>query len=103
ERMAEQINVADRVQHLVLDEFVVVTQTFAIQHARLVQHDRVLQTAAQRETGGAHRLDVLHEAERPRTGYFLHVRSAGEVDDDLPIFGAEYRVRKIDCEIESVT
>src|SRR4051812_22128394 len=100
--MTEQIDVADRVQYLVLDELVVVSQALAIQYARLVQHDRILQTAAECEAGRAHRLDILHEPECPRTRDFLHVRRSRKIHDDLPIFGAEHRMRKIDREIETI-
>src|SRR6476661_6247021 len=65
QRAAEQVEITNRVQHLVLDELVVVTKAFGVEHARLVEDDRILQTAAQREPRRAHRLDVLHEAERP--------------------------------------
>src|SRR5512138_1208166 len=57
-RMTEQIQVADRVQHLVLDELVVVAQALAVQHARVVEHDRVLQAAAERETRRAQGFDI---------------------------------------------
>ena len=98
--MAEQVEVADRVQHLVLDELVVVAQALAVQHAEVVEHDRVLQAAAEPEPGGAHRLDVLHEAERARARDFLDVRVLGEVDDDLPVLRAEHRMREVDREVE---
>jgi hypothetical protein len=47
--MAQQVQVADRVEHLVLHELVVVAQPVAVQHAVLVHHDRVVEAAAQRE------------------------------------------------------
>ena len=50
--------------------------------------------------GRAHRLDVLHEAERPRARHFLHVRMLGEIDDDVAVLGPEHRMRKIDREVQ---
>ena len=101
QRMAEQIQVADGVEHLVAHELVVVAQALAVQHAELVQHDGVLQAAAQAEAGGAHRLDVLHEAEGAGARHFLHVRVAREVDHHVPVLGAEHRMREVDGEVEA--
>jgi len=48
----------------------------------------------------AHRFHVLHEAERARPGDLFCVRVQREVDDDIPVLGAEDRVRKVDGEVE---
>ena len=45
--MPEQVKVADRVQHLVLHEFVVVAKAFGVQHAEIIEHNRVLEAAAE--------------------------------------------------------
>ena len=80
QRVSEQVQVADRVEHLVLGEFVVVAQALGVQDPRLVEDDRILEIAAERQTGGTHRLDVLHEAESPRAADFLDVRMLREID-----------------------
>ena len=49
QRMADHVQVANRVQHLVLHEFVVVAQALGIEHAVVVDHDRVVHAAAQRQ------------------------------------------------------
>src|SRR3982751_3324717 len=63
QRMADEDEVADRVEDLVLDELVVVAQALAVQHLELVDDDGVVEAAAERETARAHHLDVLGEAE----------------------------------------
>src|SRR5439155_7301836 len=83
QRVPEQVEVADRVQYLVLDELVVVAQSFGIEHAEVVQHDRVLQAATEPEARRAHRFDVVHEAKCPGARHFLDIGMLGEVDDDL--------------------
>src|SRR6266567_1906171 len=100
QRMPQQIEVADGIEHLVLGEFVVVAQSFAVQHAGLIEHDGVLQATAEREPRLPHRFDILHEAEGTGAAYFLGVGVLGEVDDDLPVFRSEHRVREVDREIE---
>ncbi len=100
ERMAQQVEIADGVQHLVLHELVVVAQALGVEHAVLVQHNRILQAAAQRQTRGAHGLDILHEPERSGARDFLHVRVLGEIDDDVPVLRPEHRMREVDREIE---
>ena len=42
-----------------------------VQHARLADHDRVLERAAERQAVLAKHLDVLEERERPRRGHLL--------------------------------
>src|SRR4029450_2858631 len=98
--MAQQIQVADRVEHLLLGELLVVAQAFAVQNARFVEHDRVLQAASQREPRGSHRLDIRHEAESAGAAHFLGIRMLSEVDEDMPVFGTEDGMRKIDREME---
>src|SRR6185503_8145703 len=62
--MAQQVEIADRVEHLVLHELVLVAQTVRVEHTKFVHHDRVVQTAAKAEALSTHGLHVLHEAER---------------------------------------
>ena len=100
QRVAEQIDIADRVEHFVFDEFVVVAQPFAVEHARLVENDRVLQAATKPEPRGAHCLEVGHETEGAGAADFLGVGVLREIDHHVPVLGAEHRMRKIDREIE---
>src|SRR5439155_19852493 len=100
QRMAKQIQVADRVEHLVNSKLVVVTQAFAVQDARLVEHDRVLQAAAERQARGAHRLDIRHESESAGAADFLGIGMLGKVDDDVTVLGSEDGMRKVDREVQ---
>ncbi len=78
--MAKQIKIADGVEHLVLDEFVVVTQTITVKHAVFVEHHGVVQATTQRQTVFAQPFDFLHEAEGPGAGHFTGVGVLGKVD-----------------------
>src|SRR5438128_10470291 len=98
--MTEQINVPDRIEHLVLGEFVVVAQALAIEYPRLVQDDRILQAAAQRQTGSTDRFDILHETKGARAAYLLGVGVFRKIDDDVTIFRTEHRMREVDGEVE---
>src|SRR5450759_502188 len=100
QRVSEQIQIADGVEHLVLGKFVVVTQPLAVQDARFIEHDRILQVAPQDKACGTQRLHVLHEAEGSSAADFLDVRMLGKIDRDVAVFRSEYRVREIDGEIE---
>jgi hypothetical protein len=100
QRMAEQVEIADRVEHLVADELVVEAQALAVEDLGLVEDDRRLQAAAQAQARRPHRLDVLHEAERAGARDLAHVRMLGEVDDDVAILRAEHRMREVDAEVE---
>ena len=64
EAVAEQIQITDRIEDLVLDEFVLVSQAIFIHHADIVEYDRILERAAQGEVVRAQRLQITHEAER---------------------------------------
>src|SRR5687768_17970871 len=64
EAVPEQVQVADRIEDLVLDELVLVAQAVLVEDPIVVEHDRVVHRAAQREVALAQHLDVAHEAER---------------------------------------
>src|SRR3546814_7127497 len=59
---AGQIEVADRIQHLVAHELVVEAQAVLVEDGLAVDHDGVVQRAAAGEAHGAHLLDVLRQA-----------------------------------------
>src|SRR3546814_4461034 len=59
--IAQQVEVADCIENLVLDEFVFITKTVLVQHAIGIDHDRVFNTAAECEVVLAQVLDVTHE------------------------------------------
>ena len=67
DRVADQGQVADRVEDLVADELVLEAER-VVQHAGLADHDGVVERAAEREALLAQRLDFLEERERARRG-----------------------------------
>ena len=62
QRSAGKCQVADRIQQLVTDELVGHAQAGEVQHPRLIDHHRVLQTAAPGKAGGAELVDLLRRA-----------------------------------------
>src|SRR3546814_9766280 len=63
---ADQIEVADRIQHLVAHELVVEAQAVLVEDGLAVDHDGVVQRAAASEAHGAHLLDVLRDRKSTR-------------------------------------
>src|SRR5262249_17346360 len=100
-RMAKQVQIAHRVQHLVLDELVLIAQTIRIQHSELVHHYSIVQTPAQAQPLGSHRLDILHEAEGSSPGDLLDVRGVRKIDLDPLTRVLEDRVTECDAEIHA--
>ena len=71
--VAGEIEIADGVEDLVLDELVGVTQSVAVEHAVLVHHDGVFEAAAEGQALVTQRLDVLHETKGARPGNVLQI------------------------------
>src|SRR5438105_15576617 len=63
-RIADEREVADRVEDLVADELVLEAER-VVEDAGLAQHDRVLERSAERESILAEHLDVFEKRERP--------------------------------------
>ena len=63
QRSAGKRQVADRIQQFVTDELVGHPQTGGVQHPCLIDHHRVLQTAALGKAGGAELVDLLDQRE----------------------------------------
>src|SRR5690606_18436956 len=66
----------------------------------VVDDDRVVEAAAEREVALAQELDVAHEAERARAADFLHERRAREVDLRDLAMALENRVVEVDLEAD---
>ena len=64
-RIADEREVADRVENLVADEFVFESER-VVEHAGFAEHDRVIERAAERQTVLPQHFDVLQERERSR-------------------------------------
>ncbi len=76
--MADQREIADDIQDLVPDEFVLEPER--IQDAGLAQHDGVFERAAERQSTLAQHLDFLQEAERAGRRDFIDEDRFVEID-----------------------
>src|SRR5512145_2371596 len=95
ERCAEHIEVADGVEQLVADELVREAQALAVQHALLVEHDRVVEPAAERESTALQVFHLMHEAERAGACDLLQIRSLGEIDADRLRAALDHRMAEV--------
>ena len=102
ERLAGDVQVANGVQDLVLDELVVVAQAVAVEHAVVIDNDDVVHVAAQAEAAGAHHLHVLGEAEGAGACDVALVDAGGKVELDAPAGGVHGGVVELDLEAELV-
>ena len=102
ERLAQQIQVADRVEQLVPDEFIGEAQALGVQYAVLVEHHGIVESAAERKAVVAQVLDLVHEAEGARARDFLEVRGLGEIDFHRLRRALDHRMAEIDREGELV-
>ena len=69
-RVADQGQVADRVEDLVADELVFEPER-VVQHAGLAEHDGIVERAAERQAVLPQHLDVLEEREGARRRQFF--------------------------------
>ena len=79
QRSAEKIEIADRVEQLVPDEFVGEAQAFGVEHAVFIEHHGVVEAAAERKAAVAQVFHLVHEAEGARPGDLFQVGSLREV------------------------
>ncbi|SPA45666.1 conserved hypothetical protein [Cupriavidus taiwanensis] len=98
QRMAHHVQVADRIQDLVAHELVAVAQFLVVEHAVLVQHDRVVQAAAARQAHFAQGLDLVRKAEGAGAGNLAHVAGVGEIDREGLAGLVDRRVAEVDGE-----
>jgi len=103
EAVAQQVEIADRVEDLVLDELVFVTEPVLVHHAGIVEHDRVVEIAAEREIARTQCLDVAHEAEGARPTDFLEERRRGEIHGGALRAALEDGVAELDLEVHLET
>src|ERR1700722_16796973 len=96
----EQIQIADRIEDLVLDELVLVTQPVLVEHADIVQHDRILERATQRQVVRTQRLQIAHEAAGTSPADLFEERGGREIHRGTLQPAFEYRVIELDLEID---
>ena len=100
EAVPEQVQVADRIEDLVLHELVLVAQAVLVEHAEVIQHDGVVEVAAEGEVARAHRLKVAHEAEGARAADFLEEGGRREIHRGALRAALEDRVVELDLEVD---
>ena len=74
EAETEQVQVADGVQHLVLDEFILVPKTVLVDDPVVVNNDGIVDTATKGKVLRPQVFEVPHEPEGARPAYFLDER-----------------------------
>ena len=79
QRCAREAEVANAIERLVACKFGVIAQAFLIEEAVLADHDGVVERAAQRQSGGAHFLDVGGEAEGARVAQLVDERGVARI------------------------
>ena len=72
EGITKQIQIADRVQNLVLHKFIVIAQTVFVQHPKVVENDCVVEPAATGKSRLLQRFHVRDEAEGARPTDLFH-------------------------------
>src|SRR6185312_5617217 len=88
-RRTREIQVAERVEHLVAHELVDIAQPLAIEHAIAVDDHGIVERAAAREAGGAHLTDPMKEAEGGRAAQIAFKACGVDRDGEvLPADGA---------------
>src|SRR3569832_582867 len=95
---AEQKEIADRVEHLVLDELVVVPQAVFVENTAIVNHYGVVEAAAEREVLFAQQLDIAGKTEGARATHFFNERRSGKIHDRFLAAALEYRMIEVDGE-----
>ena len=97
--VAEQVQVADRVEDLVLHELVFVAQAVLVQDPVIVEHDRVVEVAAERQVLRAHVFQVAHETEGAGAADFAQERRRREVHRGDLRAALEHRMVELDFKI----
>ena len=98
--VSEQIQIADRIENLVLDELVLVAQAVLVEHAVVVEHDGVVHVAAEREIARPQALQIAHEAEGARTAHFAQEGGGREIHRGNLRVLLEGRMIEFDLEID---
>src|SRR5690606_36518498 len=91
----QQIDIAERIEHLVLGELVFVAQATIVQDAIVINDNGVVETAALCQPRAAQILDFVHESEGARTRNFLDEGFGGKIDLSVAYAIAKHRVVKI--------
>ena len=82
------------------DELVFVTQAVLVHHTGVVEHDGIVQRAAQRQIVGAQRFEIAHETEGACAADLLQKGGGRKIHGGALQAALEYRVVEFDLEID---
>src|SRR5690554_7011362 len=94
--MAQQVEVTDRVEHLVLDELIVIAQATLVNDTIFIHHDGIVEATAQGEIIGAQIFKITHKAKSPRPGDLLDEGGGREVHHGRLLLLFEDRMVELD-------
>src|SRR5690554_5879182 len=94
--MAQQVKVTDGIEHLVLDELIVVAQAPLVNDTILINYDGIVETTAQGKIIGTQIFKITHEAESAGPGNFLDEGGGREVHHGRLFLLFEDRVVEFD-------
>ena len=78
--MADNIQIANRIQNFVAHKFIGIAQAVRIQHVGIVNHNRVGQIAAQPQPVLAHHFHFVHKSEGACPCDFFQIRAARKIN-----------------------
>ena len=87
-----RVEVANRVEHLVADELVLVAQALVIEHTVVVDHDRVLQASTPNQIHRTQTLDVREKPEGAGPAHVADERTGRKVQRRVLALPAEERM-----------
>ena len=79
-------------------KFIGIAQTFGVEHIGVVNHNGIIEVAAEAQIVRPHQLHFLHKAESAGAGDFFHIRFAGKIDFKCGIAAVEHRMVEFDGE-----
>src|SRR5688500_9465230 len=99
DRLADQREIAKKVEDLVADEFVGIPEGRFVQHSVLGQNNRILERAAAHKTAGLERLYLMVETERTRGCNQIAVIPGR--DNDLALLMTDQRMLESDLILDA--
>ncbi len=99
EAVSQEIDIADGIKNFVNDEFIGVAQPVFVEDSVIVEHDRIIHTAPEREISLAQCFDIAQETEGARAAHFLEERCRRKIDSGLLGNLVEYRMIELDLKV----
>src|SRR5262245_50884342 len=96
--LADQREVAKQIKDLVTDKLILKTERCVVEHARLCQHDRILQRPAADQTVRLQFFNIVVKTESP--GRSDEIRVIGSRELNFKALFPNQRMRKIDIVLD---